>query len=213
MGHLEGESTFVLFDDHVDGLQFFGTFPAGGHTIGYHAYVATVGSDVGQVGGGGRLFWSLPKEYLTIGVSNQTAQRAGQTYSALGGDVEFKWHNFRLIGEYVRGIIEGAADQSAFYVQPSYGFFDGRFVLFGEVDYLNDTLGVRTVDHDQDEDTDAIADPIKKWTYTAGVNYLPWTFLRMRLEGSLHNYTGSTATLGGLNRDYYSVELSATVSF
>lgn len=211
--HLEGGSNFILFDDHANGLVFSGTFSAGEHTLGYYSYVGTVKSDTRQVGGGGRLFWSLPKELIRIGVSNQTAQRGGQTYSALGGDLEIKWHRFRLIGEFVRGIIQGAAGQTTFYAQPSYKFFDGKFVVFGQVDYLDDTLGTRTVDHDQDETTAAIADPIKKWEYTAGVNYLPWPFLRTRLEGVLHDYRGSTATLGGLNRDYYSAEFSATVSF
>lgn len=200
-----------LFSSRVQGLQLSGSISQGSHRIGYSGYVSSFSNDTQSVGGGGRLFWTFPGEQVTLGISNETAQRDGMTFGALGGDLKVKWGEFVLRSEYIRRINKGAAAGTGYYVQPSYGFFDGRWILFGQVDFLDDTLGTRKVDADQNPKTPDVADPIKQFVYTGGINYLPWPFLRTRLEFNAHDYRSATLDLG--NRDYYSTELSATVSF
>lgn len=215
LGEVE-TSRFPIFDRDADGLQLSGSKFIGSrqsHQIGYSGYLFTSDSDPLSLGGGGRFFLNLKDGLVNLGVSNQTAQRGGQTYIAMGGDVKLRWKNFVVRSEFIRSLIEGASDQTSYYVQPAYGFFDGKLVLFAMLDYLDDPLGTTRVDHDQNENTASIADPIKHYRYTGGINYLPWTYLRARLEFHWHDYRGATAILGGLSRDYYNPQVSVVVSF
>lgn len=210
---LMGDNSFTLFELESTGLQISGDFAFANQKFGYNSYLSSVATNVNSVGGGGRLSWTLPGEIATLGVSDQTGKRADQRYNTVGADLLLKWKSFTVKNEFIKGFIDGADDQTSFYVQPSYSLLSNKFVLFGQVDYLDDTLGVTTVDDDQDEDTAAVADLIKKYEYTVGVNYLPWAILRARLEFTWNDYQGATATLGGENRDYFGVQASATVSF
>lgn len=207
---------FAIFDDTSNGVQLYGTIPIKKHKIGYHAYGATFISDKGDLGGGGRFFWSLPNELLTLGVSNQTGGHDKRNFSAYGADIKFKWKNFTARNEFFYNIFEKEKDQWSFYTQPSLSFFKDKLVLFGQFDYLDDPIGFGRIfdfDYDRNVVTPGIFDLRKKYEYTVGINYLPFPFLRNRLEFTWNNYVGPTASLGGKNRDHFSLQGSATLSF
>jgi hypothetical protein len=45
------------------------------------------------------------------------------------------------------------------------------------------------------------------------VNWLPYSFTRFRFGLLYNDYVGSTATLAGADRNYFSLDLSAGVEF
>jgi hypothetical protein len=205
---------FTVFDTLPSGVQLYGTYPIRDSKVGYNAYAASLSSNTTDVGGGGRLFYSSPNELLTVGVSSQTGERGSQLFSALGSDLKLNWRNFVLRTEYLWSFLDSSNDQNGFYVQPALKFFKDKLILFGQIDYLNDTLGIfQLVDHDRNPLTPSIADPFKKFEYTAGINYLPWPFLRNRLEFTWNNYVGSRRKLGSNSRDYFGIQASSTLSF
>lgn len=205
---------FTVFDTLPSGVQLYGTYPIKDSKIGYNAYAASLSSNTTDVGGGGRLFYSLPNDLITVGVSSQSGERGSQLFSALGSDLKLNWRNFVLRSEYLWSFIDSSNDQNGFYVQPALKFLKDKLILFGQVDYLNDTLGIfQLSDHDRNPLTPSIADPFKKFEYSLGLNYLPWPFLRNRLEFTWNNYIGSRRRLSGSNRDYFGIQASSTLSF
>lgn len=199
------------------GIHFLGIFPVGEGKLGYDLYTSTTWSDPGQIGGGSRLWWSLPDSLATIGISQNLGRRVAFDtfatagvgyYHSLGGDIEFQVGRFGFIGEYARSLANGD-DPWTFYVQPHVEFFKGEVILFADVDYLDNPVGTTIANGT----FSVAADPYKKWEYTGGINWLPFNFLRTRASFTVHNYTGATASPAGQNRDYYSIDLSAGVSF
>jgi hypothetical protein len=188
------------------GLHFSGETRVAEHHVGYNAYSITPLSDTGMVGGGSRFWWSTPDHMLTLGVSQQAADRGSDTYFSWGGDAKLSFHRFGLLTEYARQFLNGQ-DVSAFYAEPYVNFFEDRFVVFAEGDYLNFPKGVTS------RGGVNVADPYEKWIYGGGINYLPIQAIRTRLTFLVHDYVGATATVAGQNRDYYALELSMGVAF
>lgn len=188
------------------GLHFLGETVVGGHHFGYNAYSITPLSDTGMVGGGSRVWWSLPDRRLTFGVSQQVADRGPDTHFSWGGDAKLSLRRFGLITEYARQFLNGQ-DVSAFYAEPYVNFFNDRFAVFVDADYLNFPKGVTS------RGGVSVADPYEKWIYGGGVNYLPIPTIRTRLTFLAHDYVGATAVVAGQDRDYYALELSMGVAF
>ncbi|MCM2278632.1 MAG: hypothetical protein NDJ89_11215 [Oligoflexia bacterium] len=171
----------------------------------YHAYSLTPISNPKTLGGGARV-QMIPSDELAVGISSQVAKRAGDTYKAIGGDLAFKLGRFGMDSEVVFNV-SGGEDPWAFYIEPSYVLSKGNFILWSAVDYLSNPLGQTTGARG------ILPDPIAKWEYGAGINWLPHSYTRFRLGLLFHDYTGDSATIEGRDRDYVSLDLSAGVAF
>jgi len=196
------DTEITMFDLQVRGLDAIGRFsPFTDHHIKLESYAGTVRTDPNKIAGGGRQSWSFPNDRVTLGFSQQAGTRDERTFVTLGEDLKISYKKFTLKSEAAQTSFTGHSI-TAFYVQPLY-FLTPRWGVFGQVDYLDNVLNK----------TDDIIDPIKKYEYTTGVNFLPISNVRLRGEVTVHDYQGNTGTFAGVSRDYVSVQTSVVVSW
>ena len=205
----------VFFENSINGLEFSGILPMANRRFGYNLYTFSPFKNTKDLGGGGRLFWTSPNEFVTFGLSNNTSERGGsRTIITNGADLKLQWKRLIVRNEFLHSVVERGREQWGWYVQPALKFFNDKLIAFASVDYLNDGFGVNSVvDPFENPFLLDIADPINKYEYTVGINYIQWTYLRNRIELTWHNYTGSYASSLSRNPDYFSLEYSSTISY
>lgn len=187
------------------GLHFYGLLPfLETKTIGYNLYTMTPGSNVATLGMGGRLWWTL-NEYATVGTSFQSAKKTHGSYFAHGLDINIKYNQFGLLGEYGTVVNTQALDAESYYVEPYYKFFEDHWLVYVSIEYL------RTLD--RFDVFTQIPDPFEKYVYGTGVNWLPLPNTRFRLGYLKHEYLKETDSQNGQNKNFESIELSLAIAF
>jgi hypothetical protein len=198
-----------LFSALWNGVHGLGEFNVGRSHMGYNAYTMNPISDFygKMMGGGGRLWWASPEDVVTAGISGQVGKYRGSTSEVYGADLRVRLQYFSVTTEFAQHQTEGKDPWSA-YVEPAIHLNDGRWIFFVFGDYAqNARAELRTGPNFQRSDAH------QKWEYGSGVNWLPTTNTRFRFTVTRHDYTGNTARVNGVDRDYYSVDVSAGVAF
>jgi hypothetical protein len=188
------------------GVHVLGHFPTSGGHWGYNAYTFTQVLGERFPGLGTRLWWASNDDHIHGGISSQVGKRGIDTFKNLGADLRLKFGPWTFTTEYIRAVVNGD-DPWATYLEPSLAILEESVLLYVFGDYSNSSRNITgTTARGQ-------PDPIQKWEYGAGVNWLPTTFTRLRLGLTRHDYVGATSTPSGVNRDYMSVDASAGVAF
>jgi hypothetical protein len=188
------------------GVHATGEFRGESSHWGYSAYTLTPFFNSKVTGVGDRLWWSTPREGVVAGVSSQVSKRGDDTYKAVGGDVSFNLAPFGATIEYARAFVR-ERDPWGVYVLPSVAILGHSLILHATLDYLDDPLNATA------SGPLRISDPIKKFEYGAGMNWLPTSYTRFRLAYTIMDYVGDTAAPLGVNRDFSVVDVSLAVAF
>lgn len=188
------------------GVHVYGSKNFNGGELGYNVYSFTPTADAKLPGAGARIWMSNEDESVVGGLNTQIAEKDDETYTLAGADLRFLFDKFQLRTEAIHKFTQNEDSWSG-YVEPGYFVMNEEVLLYVFGDYLfgsqNEVLvGATTQD-----------DPIQKWEYGAGVNWLPTAFTRFRLGITFHDYVGNTATPQGQNRDFFSTDVSVGVAF
>ena len=190
------------------GLHLYGSSNFKDGEMGYDLYTFTPTSDVKMLGVGGRVWMSDDEENVVAGVSSQFAEDDKETFTNLGADLKLNFQPFQIRSEFIHKFTQNSDTWSA-YVEPGYFIYQEELLFYVYGDYLfgaqNETsLGLtRSLE----------LDPIQKWEYGGGLNWLPTSYTRFRLGITFHDYVGFRAKIGSQNRDYFSTDLSVGVAF
>lgn len=197
--------TTDLFSPLFNGINLQGRFDRGSRAWGYNLYTFNRLEDAKRPGLGTRVWTHTSDEAVAMGLSYQTIKYNRKIESIFGSDLRLNLNKFILTTEYARHITAGQ-DIWSYYVEPSLYLHDEDLLGYVFFDYSrnpnNKTGSGRT----------ALLDPISKYEYGAGLNYLPTSFTRLRLGFTCHNYA-DTPLISGQERDYLSLDLSAGVAF
>jgi hypothetical protein len=188
------------------GLHAYGSLAHAGTHLGYDAYTYTPVLDPKVPGFGGHLWWSTPGEKTILGISSQTGKHGGESRESVGTDFRWKHDALSLTAEYATQL-GASSDTWSMYLEPSLFVLREEVLLYLHADYLDDPNNLTT------GGTGGIPDPIRKWEYGGGVNWLPSSYTRLRLGISYNDYVGSNAVVAGQDRDYVSVDTSVGVAF
>ncbi|MES2964421.1 MAG: hypothetical protein V4760_11050 [Bdellovibrionota bacterium] len=172
--------------------------------VGYSAYTHSPTTDTKTLGLGGRV-WSTISDDTTYGFSVQNGSMTGGSYTSMGVDFDrhAPWGGF--VAEYAKNTrSDGTKLAESYYVEPYIHLDDSKVVAFVAADHLDNPFNTTAP---------ALSDPIKKWVYGGGLNWLPIPFARFRLGYFQHRYEGSTATSGAQKRDFETYEISSGIAF
>ncbi len=210
---LRGGSQIIAYDDGDTigilsplwtGLHFYGVVPVN-RNLGYNVYTFTPVTKVSTLGIGGRL-WYKASENVMIGTSAQSGEQAKGHFFSHGFDVDLKYNEYGFVSEYGHATNSGnVLDAEFYYFEPYVKFAKDRWMFFLNAEYI-DTL----------ERTDVfthLPDPVKKWQYGGGLNWLPIPNARLRLTYLYHDYIDETNTISGQERDYNVIDFSTAVAF
>lgn len=175
---------------------------------GYNLYSFSPESNPEHPGAGGRVWWSQKNESLKVGLSTQVSKLGPLTAEVLGGDLEIRAKPFAVISEYAHGYTHSSVDPWSIYVEPSLMIYQEVVRLYLFADYADSPYNKTG-----SEVAGAFLDPYKQWEYGTGVNWLPTSYVRLRLGLTYHDYVGGTAVINGQNRNYYGIDVSAGVTF
>lgn len=208
---------FLIFDEHVTGLNFKGKKGWRGHTFNYFVYSGTNHVNNHSMSTGLRLEWNLPQDTMKVGASSFWGKRA-DAFSVIrvnnahiesyGTDISWSFGPFEGRSEYYFSKIEGVPDYArGFYVEPYvYLNKNKNYVAVARVDYVDDPLGLSK--------TFGSYDPIKKYEYSLGFSYLPYVYWRNIMTVTMHEYEGATRKdADDEDRDYVSLEIGTVISF
>ncbi len=186
------------------GLHILGNFHLGeGQRLGYDLYTFTPSTSPKTMGTGGRVWWS-DSQNVTVGLSLQGAEQVTNSYYSYGADVDVKLSSFGFVAEFARSVQSGGAESLVtYYIEPYYTFSEGKWLVYGVADYINNPN--RTVG--------AIADNYEKMQFGGGINWLPIPNARFRIGFLNHDYWGSTDSINGQRRDYQSLDFSTGIAF
>lgn len=210
---LRGGSQIIAYDDGDTigivsplwtGLHFYGVLPVN-RNLGYDLYTFTPVNKVSTLGVGGRL-WYKASENATLGTSVQSGEQAKGYFFSHGFDVDLKYNEYGFVSEYGYAKNSGdVLDAEFYYFEPYFKFAEDRWLFFINAEYI-DTL----------ERTDVftrLPDPVKKWQYGGGFNWLPIPNARLRLTYLYHDYLDETDMISGQERDYNTIDFSTAVAF
>ncbi len=189
------------------GIHVHGSFDQGKNDWGYNFYTFTPVFYPKQPGVGGRLWWSSADEEVTLGLSSQLGKTELGSYEAVGTDLRLDFHPFSIKAEYIRHL-EDDEDPWSAYLEPSVFIYQEELLLYVFGDYANSSMNRAASAVTLTE-----LDPYRQLEYGAGLNWLPTSFTRFRFGFTYHDYLGKTAVQEGLDRDYFSFDLSAGVAF
>ncbi|HXH32394.1 MAG TPA: hypothetical protein VNJ01_16455 [Bacteriovoracaceae bacterium] len=190
-----------------NGVHLHGSFDQGKNDWGYNLYSFTPLFYPKQPGAGGRIWWASEDERVVTGLSAQTGKNEYESFETFGTDLRLDLHPFILKAEYIRQMAKEDDPWSA-YLEPSVFIYQEEILLYAFGDYSNSPQNKSVA-----VAPSGTLDPYKKWEFGAGINWLPTSFTRFRLGFTYHDYVGTTATIDGINRDYYSLNVSAGVAF
>lgn len=189
------------------GFHLYGSKAVGTKEYGYNLYTFTPGRKAHFIGLGGRTWVSLDDEKLIAGLSAQIGKNEDETYKTLGADLRFDFHPFQLRTEFAELISKESENTWTGYVEPGIWIYDEEVLLyiFGDYQYgSNNQTGLGLI---------RLPDPIQKWEYGAGLNWLPTSFTRLRFGVTYNDYVGKNARPQGQQRDYLGVDTSVGVAF
>ena len=185
------------------GVHLFGNFFFNTGIWGYSLYSFTPLTFAKNPGLGGRVHWSSPQDSVRAGISSQYGRNAMGTYQNVGADFQAKVNDDLMITtEFSRKLLNGE-DPWSVYIEPSFPFLSQSVLFFAFGDYANSSLN----------QTVTLADPVEKWEYGVGINWLPVSLVRVRAAVAANQYIGRNARASGRMRDYVSLDLSFGVSF
>lgn len=185
------------------GLHIHGALPWLKGRTGYNLYTFSPQTNPKMLGLGSRAWWRSGGGELHLGLSSQTASRGSATYTSAGPDFRVHFPGWTVFGELAKSFGPGERIWSA-HLEPELEFFGQSVLLYAFGDYLEDPLN---------ETGGAFRDPIMKWEYGSGINWLPTSYTRLRLGLAYNDYVGSNSSPLGKNRDYWMADLSAGVAF
>lgn len=210
---LRGGSQIIAYDDGDTigilsplwtGLHFYGVLPVN-RNLGYNLYTFTPVNKASTLGTGGRL-WYKASEYAMIGASVQSGEHAKGHFFSHGFDVDLKYNNCGFVSEYGHATNSGdVLDAEFYYFEPYMKFAEDRWLFFLNAEYINTLERTDVVTH--------LPDPVKKWQYGGGFNWLPIPNARLRLTYLYHNYIDEADTISGQERDYNVIDFSTAVAF
>lgn len=210
---LRGGSQMIAYDDgdtigiaspSWTGLHIYGTFTVNKNT-GYHLYTLTPANAVETLGVGARL-WRRLNDQANVGFSMQSGEQHKGSYVSHGFDLDIKYKNYGFVSEYGHAANSGdVLDAEFYYFEPYIKTFEDRWVFFLNAEYV-DTLA-------RSDFATKIPDPVKKWQYGGGVNWLPISNARFRLTYLFHDYIDEASTIAGQERDYNVFDFSTAIAF
>ena len=187
------------------GVHIYGQFPHQDKRLGYSIYTFTTATNVTELGVGGRLWWAK-SENLTAGFSLQSGPNRDGYYLTHAIDLDFKYDRYGIITEYAYSDNTfGKLDTESYYIEPYMKFADGEWLVYVSTDYLNMPERV--------DPATRVADPIKIWEHSLGVNWLPLPNVRLRLGYVKYDYIGEFESIKNQKRDWNSVDFSAGIAF
>lgn len=190
------------------GLHLYGSKAMGNNEAGYDLYTFTPTTVNSQFAGlGGRAWMSTSDEKIISGVSGQVGKDDDDTFKVVGADARFDLFPFQIRSEFIQQITSEEPDSWSAYIEPGYFIFEEELLFYVSGDYYygptNRTGSVTT----------GALDPIQKWEYGMGLNWLPTSFTRIRFGLTYNDYIGKNSNPSGKNRDYLGIDLSAGVAF
>lgn len=188
------------------GVHVYGSKNYRDGELGYNLYSFTPTSEAKLPGVGGRLWMSGEDEKIVGGLNAQLAEKDDETYTNVGADLRFDLNPFQIRTEMLHKFTQNTDSWSG-YIEPGMYIMDEEVLLYVFGDYLFGTQNEVVIGATTEED------PIQKWEYGAGVNWLPTAFTRFRLGLTFHDYVGNTAKIDGQNRDFFSTDVSVGVAF
>ncbi len=192
----------TIFQPLWSGVHLAGNFRE--TNAGYNLYTMnSIDENANMSGVGGRAWVNSAEDKIKFGVSSQVMKYGGHTSEILGSDLRMENEKFILTSEYAVHMTGEGKDPWSVYVEPALKIKDGEFLLFFFGDYLRNPLNK----------TGVTLDPITVMEIGAGVNWLPTSNTRFRLQTAREDYLGSKSTILGSNRDFYYVDISAAVAF
>lgn len=210
---LRGGSQTIGYDDSATvgiysplwtGLHFLGVLPIN-QKLGYDLYTFTPVNKVSTLGVGGRL-WYKANENATMGTSVQSGEQRIGTFFSHGFDVDLKYQKYGLVSEYGHNTNSGdALDAEFYYFEPYVKFAEDRWLFFLNAEYINTIERADIIT--------GLPDPVKKWQYGGGFNWLPIPNARLRLTYLYHDYLDETDSINGQERDYNVIDFSTAVAF
>lgn len=196
-----------LVNNLWSGFHLYGSKAQGTREYGYNLYTFTPTRQAHFIGLGGRSWVSLNDERFIGGLSAQIAKNEDETYKTVGLDGRLDFYPFQVRSEFAQLISKEVEDSWTAYVEPGYWIYNEEVLLYVFGDYIfgaNNETGLGTI---------KLADPIQKWEYGMGLNWLPTSFTRIRFGITYNDYVGSNSRPQGLQRDYVGVDMSAGVAF
>jgi hypothetical protein len=196
-----------LISNLWSGFHLYGSKAIGKKEYGYNVYTFTPTRKAHFMGLGARSWMSLDDEKVIAGISAQIARNEDETYKTVGADARFDFHPFQIRTEFAELISKEVQNSWSAYVEPGFWIYDEEvlFYVFGDYFYgANNETGLGAV---------TLPDPIQKWEYGGGLNWLPTSFIRLRLGLTYYDYVGNQAVKQGQNRDYFGVDTSVGVAF
>lgn len=210
---LRGGSQIIAYDDGDTigimsplwtGIHLLGLIPAN-RNLGYDLYTFTPVNKVSTLGVGGRL-WYKANENVTVGTSIQSGEQRKGFFFAKGFDLELKYKEYGFVSEYGHTTNSGdVIDAEFYYFEPYMKFAEDQWLFFLNAEYI-DTL-------ERTDFATHVADPVKKWQYGGGLNWLPIPNARLRLTYLHHDYLDETDMISGQQRDYDTIDFSTAVAF
>lgn len=210
---LRGGSQTIAYDDGDTigifsplwmGIHFLGVLPHNTN-FSYNLYTFTPVNKVETLGAGGRLRYKA-SEKIAVGTSVQSGEQKKGYYFSHGFDLELNFKEYGFISEYGHATNSGAVlDAEFYYFEPYVKFAEDKWLFFLHAEYI-DTL-------ERTDISTRIADPVKKWQYGGGFNWLPISNARLRLTYLYHDYIDETDMIGGQERDYNTIDFSTAVAF
>lgn len=189
------------------GLHLYGSKAVGSRSYGYDLYTFTPQTKPRFVGLGARSWFSLNDEKFVAGVSAQIAENEDETFRAIGTDARFDFHPFQIRTEFAEIISDIKEDTWTAYVEPGFWIYEEEVLLYVFGDYFYGANNETT------RGAVRLSDPIQKWEYGMGVNWLPTSFTRIRFGFTYYDYVGYHTHVQGLQRDYMGVDMSVGVAF
>lgn len=189
------------------GFHLYGSKAVGTKEYGYNVYTFTPSRKADFIGLGTRGWVSLDDEKIIGGVSAQIGKNEDETFKSLGADLRFDFHPFQLRTELAELINKNSQNAWTTYVEPGFWVYNEEvlFYVFGDYIYgANNETGFGV---------NKIADPIQKWEYGTGLNWLPTSFTRIRFGITYNDYVGNNTHPQGQQRDYLGVDTSVGVAF
>jgi len=200
------QSTYLI-PNLWSGFHLYGSKAVGTREYGYNVYTFTPSRKAHFIGLGARSWMSLDDEKFIGGISAQIAKNDDETYKTVGADARFDFHPFQIRTELAELISKEVQNSWSAYVEPGFWIYNEEVLwyVFGDYFYgANNETGLGTI---------TLPDPIQKWEYGTGLNWLPTSFTRIRLGFTYYDYVGNNSIKQGQQRDYFGTDISVGVAF
>lgn len=190
------------------GLHLYGSKSMGEKVAGYDIYTFTPTTVDSQFAGlGARAWMSSDEDRIISGISGQIGKNDDDTFKLLGADARFDFHPFQIRSEFIQQFSSEEGDNWSAYLEPGYFIYQEEILLYISGDYFYGPT------NRSGSPISGPLDPIQKWEYSMGVNWLPTSFTRIRFGLTYNDYIGNRQNVQGQNRDYLGIDLSAGVAF